>query len=97
MAIPIPARTWVFIEEEPYSVNDAVFAFSASLAKWVDYPSTRHGMACVLSFSDGHVELHKWQNMAGIRITSRNAFPGPITGIDPDWLWLRARTSVLAQ
>ena len=96
MVIPVPASTMVLIEEEPYSINDAHFAFSASVARWVDVPSTRHNMACALSFGDGHVELHKWQNMAGIRITSRNAFPGPIPATDPDWNWLKARTSVRA-
>ena len=96
MNIPIPANTCVMIEEDPYSINDGLFAFSAGMAKWIDFPSTRHNMACVISFGDSHVELHKWQNPA-MRLTSGAGSIPPITPNDPDWVWLQARTSVRAQ
>jgi hypothetical protein len=97
MVIPIPANIMVFIEEDPYSINDGFFAFSAGQVKWVDWPTTRHNMAGALTFADGHAELHKWQNI-GVRIPNGVQFgSGPSGPNDPDWLWLKARVSVLAQ
>ncbi len=98
MVIPGPASTWVFIEEDPYSIGGAPFPMSVAVAKWLDYPTTRHNMAGVVSFGDGHVELHKWQNAASLRITSRSAgLPPQPPPWDPDWNWLKARTSAWAQ
>jgi|SRR5215469_4986811 len=95
MVIPIPAKISVFIEEDPYSINDGYFAFSAGQAQWLAYPTTRHNMAGGLSFADGHSELHKWQNVA-MRLTATH-WLDPLPPNDPDWLWLQSRTSVRAQ
>jgi prepilin-type processing-associated H-X9-DG protein len=29
---------------------------------WQDFPSTRHGDACDLSFGDGHSEIKSWKD-----------------------------------
>ena len=91
MILPNPAGLWIVMEEEPLSINDAGMGVSMSRSAWIDFPGTLHNLAGVISFGDGHVELHKWINPA-MRLT---APPGLISlrSNDPDWLWLTARTS----
>jgi hypothetical protein len=94
MVSPAPANLWVVIEENPLSINDAGLAVSASVAEWIDFPSTLHNMGCVLAFGDGHAELHKWTGLT-LRLSG---LPSRTTVLlnDPDWTWLVALTSALA-
>jgi prepilin-type N-terminal cleavage/methylation domain-containing protein len=61
---PGPSKTWVFIDENPFSINDGSMAMSAYAAAGntylVDYPSGLHGQAGGLSFADGHSTIRKW-------------------------------------
>ena len=94
LVVPGPSKLWVMLEEDPRSINDAGFCFGMNSAEWIDFPSTQHGMSCVVGFADGHVELHKWTD-------SRTRVPIPILRIaalgSADWAWLRDRTSARAQ
>jgi prepilin-type N-terminal cleavage/methylation domain-containing protein len=73
-AIVIPAKTWVFIDEHPDSINGLGFANACTgadnpgTAQIIDFPANFHCGGGGLSFADGHAEIHKWQ---GSRI--RNA------------------------
>ena len=92
---PTPAGLFVFIEENPWSINDGGLSVSAGLPVWIDYPSTQHNLGGVVAFADNHVELHRW-------VTPTLRVNGPVsqrtvTSSDPDWTWLTKRTSVLAQ
>ena len=89
---PGPAKTWVIIDEDAYSVNDARFAMGVQRAEWIDWPGTYHGNAAGIAFADGHSEIHKWQdgrtqrdNVGGVQ---RLAVPGSV-----DWEWLAERTA----
>ncbi len=92
---PSPAGLFIFTEENPLSINDDMFAMSAELSEWIDYPSNLHNLGGVLAFADGHVEIHKWVGPA-LRLTGP---PGQtlVPSTDPDWTWLAQRTSVRAQ
>jgi prepilin-type N-terminal cleavage/methylation domain-containing protein len=63
---PGPSKTWVFIDENPYSINDGSMAVSAVATPGntyvVDYPSGTHGGAGGLSFADGHSIIKAWQD-----------------------------------
>ncbi len=63
---PGPANTFVFIDENPITINDGSLAMSAQASAattyQIDYPSGLHGGAGGLSFADGHSIVHKWQN-----------------------------------
>ena len=63
---PGPANTWVMIDENPYSINDASMAISAVATPGntylIDYPSGNHANAAGMSFADGHSIVHKWQD-----------------------------------
>lgn len=88
---PSPSNLFIMMEEDPWSINDGYFSFSAGVAKWVDYPSALHNSAGVVGFADGHAELRKWvessTRLTGIALTR------PIASDDRDWLWLKARTT----
>jgi len=61
-----PAKTWVFVDEHPDSINDAAFANACtnasdpSTARIIDFPANYHGGSCGFSFADGHAIIHKW-------------------------------------
>jgi len=64
MSSPSPVNLWVFIDENPDSINDAAFAVTMGLAWpmtiWQDGPSTLHRGGCGFSFADGHAEIKHW-------------------------------------
>ena len=70
---PTPANLWVFIDEDPVSINDACFGLelvgvldnqdqliSGAPFRLVDYPANYHNNAAGLTFADGHAEIKKW-------------------------------------
>jgi prepilin-type N-terminal cleavage/methylation domain-containing protein/prepilin-type processing-associated H-X9-DG protein len=90
---PGPAMTWVLLDEDYYSLNDAGFAVGMVAAEWIDWPGTYHNRACGFGFADGHSEIHKWvestTKVLGGNV-SRKAVPG-----SKDWMWISQRTSAL--
>ncbi len=63
-AIRSPSQIWVFLDENPYTINDGSYAVSANAVPGgtylVDYPSANHGGAGGMSFADGHSIIHRW-------------------------------------
>jgi prepilin-type processing-associated H-X9-DG protein len=90
MTRPGPSKTWVLVDEDAVSLNDAAFAFGMSTPEWIDWPGTYHNSACGFAFADGHSEIHKWvegsTKLVGAK--SQKAVPG-----SKDWLWMAERTS----
>ncbi len=66
MVRPSPSDVWVFVDENPDSINDGCFAVlmasSANTTQWQDCPATYHNNASSFAFADGHSEIHKWLN-----------------------------------
>lgn len=60
LAIPGAANLWLFIDENPYSINDGSFICSPDIQEWVDCPASYHNGAGGLVFCDGHAQIHKW-------------------------------------
>ena len=62
----IGAPAWVFIDEHEDTIHDGRFWFEGPFSlppssyRWLNVPAARHTGRGVLSFSDGHVEQHKW-------------------------------------
>jgi len=88
---PGPSQTWVLLDEDYNSLNDAGFAVGMVRAEWIDWPGTYHNFACGFAFADGHSEIHKWKDgktkvIAGN--VGRKLVPGSI-----DWFWIREHTS----
>ena len=59
---PRPSSVWVFIDEHGNSINDGFFWVDLmnDNHNWEDVPASYHGASGVLSFADGHAEIHKW-------------------------------------
>jgi prepilin-type N-terminal cleavage/methylation domain-containing protein/prepilin-type processing-associated H-X9-DG protein len=59
-----PANSWVTVDEQSDSINDAFFTVphSPDPTSWGDIPSSFHNGACGFSFADGHAEVHKWKS-----------------------------------
>jgi len=97
---PGPSRTFVFIDENPMSIDDGIFGMQLPEPPppggswiWGSFPGDWHNNGANVSFADSHVEYHRWR--AHRSITS---FPGGKTAIRPDdtpnledqhWLWER--------
>jgi hypothetical protein len=103
-AIVKPSNTFVFIDESPWTINDAAFAVQCDGTEnvpgsplLVDLPSNFHGFAAGLSFADGHSEIHKWKGELIRGLTSQGArqpsYPATAGGDLADFQWLASNTS----
>jgi prepilin-type N-terminal cleavage/methylation domain-containing protein/prepilin-type processing-associated H-X9-DG protein len=64
---PVPAMTWVFVDEHPDSIDDGtLYSYGPWPGVWPNMPASSHGGACGYSFADGHAEIHKWRASATI-------------------------------
>ena len=88
---PGPSLTWVILDEDPDSLNDAGFGVSLAQQKWIDWPGTMHNLACGFAFADGHSEIKKWVEPS-TRVINHNVAQKTVTG-SKDWLWISQRTS----
>ena len=103
-AIVKPSDTWVFIDENERSINDAAFAnvmagltaVAVTQVSIEDYPSGRHGGSTGMSFSDGHSIVHKWQSSVTYSPPNPiNATSSSNPGCINDMVWLSSVTTVL--
>ena len=92
--VPGPPMCWVFIDENPYSINDGWFVVDPSAANantWIDKPASYHGNACGISFADGHAEIRKWRDSKLIMSTTTDWVKADASL--PDWAWIAERTT----
>jgi prepilin-type N-terminal cleavage/methylation domain-containing protein/prepilin-type processing-associated H-X9-DG protein len=96
ITIPGPSMTFVLIDENEKSIDDAFFCGSPGYPNyWVNVPSTRHGNASGLSFADGHTEIKGWKDK---NILNPPTASGSDFASDPssgDNAWLEQRESSL--
>lgn len=91
-----PAMAWVFIDENPFSINDGMLVCDPNVPVWIDIPATYHGGAGSLSFADGHAEIKKWSDQNILNLNSTPPSSG--TQRDPgsgDLQWLQMRSTSL--
>jgi prepilin-type N-terminal cleavage/methylation domain-containing protein len=91
--IKSPSFTWVFIDENPGSINDGWFCFDPDPAanNWVDKPATYHNRAGGLSFADGHSEIKPWKDQNLINYTMPLNSPVAAQAGVQDIYWLGQR------
>src|ERR1043166_4206750 len=91
--IPNPSHIYVFLDENPDTINDGFF-----MNRWEDYiwgnlPGCDHDDGANLSFADGHIETHRWALAETRRKLGTTSGTFPATSpIDFDWL--KERSSV---
>jgi prepilin-type N-terminal cleavage/methylation domain-containing protein/prepilin-type processing-associated H-X9-DG protein len=94
-----PAERWVFIEENPYSINDGFFVCDISLPRnWIDIPATYHNRASALAFADGHVETRVWHDpeVLNYNVTTNPNEAQKLQQLAGDLYWLEQRTTSFA-
>lgn len=92
---PAPSDAWVFIDENPYSINDGWFATDPNQpSKWVDIPATYHSNAGGMSFADGHAEIKKWRDTKMINAKTTDVLRDPASG---DLAWFNERSTSRVQ
>jgi prepilin-type N-terminal cleavage/methylation domain-containing protein len=108
MVKPGAANLWVFIDENPVSINDGSFICEPGVNQWIDCPASYHNGAGGMSFGDGHAQIKKWLDGTVLRgwgpPTIQPGNPG-FTRMDPspaypndaDLAWLQSVSTVLIQ
>jgi prepilin-type N-terminal cleavage/methylation domain-containing protein/prepilin-type processing-associated H-X9-DG protein len=89
--LPGPGNTFVLLDEDPDSLNDAGFAVGMARPEWIDWPATYHNNACGFAMADGHSEIHKWKDgrtQVRNHSVARLSVPNSV-----DWLWISSKTS----
>ena len=89
-----PANTFVFIDENPASLNDGGFATECdpSAKDIIDIPANYHDKAAGISFADGHTEMHRW---TGPLVSSGSLALAYSAADAADWQYLADNTTVL--
>jgi len=59
---PGAANLWVFIDENPISINDGSFICSPQINQWIDCPASYHVNAGGISFADGRAQIKRWRD-----------------------------------
>ena len=95
MAMPGPVNLWLFLDENPYSINDTFFleqptggSSPPTATSWIDCPAAYHNHACGIAFCDGHAQIRKWidQTVLGWKVAANGT---PIPAKNPtDIQWL---------
>ena len=67
-----PTDIFVFLDEHPDSIDDGYFLNRANTKdyatnQWTDLPASYHNNCTTFAFSDGHSELHRWQDSLTVR------------------------------
>jgi len=94
---PGPSRTWVFTDEHPDSMDDAlIYTAPFPTTMFTELPANQHDGAAGITFGDGHVEMHKWtgpvlpNQPVKYTYTLQNRISCTVT--DPDMVWLAQHT-----
>jgi len=92
---PSPSACWVFIDENPNTINDGWFVADPNKPNlWYDCPASYHNNAGGLSFADGHAEIKKWRDGNMLKATANNVPRDPSSD---DLSWLTTRSTSLMQ
>jgi len=109
--IVIPAKTFLFTDEHPGTINDGSFSNTCTgnqpnddpgSSKLVAVPGNYHNGGCTFSFADGHVETHKWQSDYLRLLTTADNYVAPqnisavlYPNLYLDCHWLAERTTAV--
>jgi prepilin-type processing-associated H-X9-DG protein len=87
---------FLFQDVNPDSICWPYFGVQMELDRFFNFPGSSHNRGGVISYADGHVERHRWQDQRTITAfsTDYHAHTEPSPG-NLDLVWLRRRTSVL--
>jgi|ERR1051325_9491520 prepilin-type N-terminal cleavage/methylation domain-containing protein/prepilin-type processing-associated H-X9-DG protein len=96
IAADMPSGTFLFLDVQPDSICWPYFGVQMTTDYFFNFPGSSHNRRAVISFTDGHVDTHKWTDPRTLAARSTDyhqhsdASPGNL-----DLAWLRERTTVL--
>ena len=101
MAAPSPSMTFLWIDERPDSINNAMFLVGMGTGTEDvlinNWPGRYHNNGANLCFADGHAETHRWLDPRTLPPQNgRKMLPADTGQPSPgnvDMLWLRERTA----
>jgi len=73
---------FVYLDENPLSLNDGWFLFYGSGSTINDKPAINHGLSSSFSFADGHAEFQQWHDV----FLDPSLTPGTTGASDTQWL-----------
>jgi prepilin-type N-terminal cleavage/methylation domain-containing protein/prepilin-type processing-associated H-X9-DG protein len=95
---PGPDGIWYFIEENPASIDDCYFAMDPDNPNlWYNSPAVLHGFSSMISYADGHVQVHNWSDANMISVKNPRNPPGCDVPADPkssDLSWFFSVTTI---
>jgi prepilin-type processing-associated H-X9-DG protein len=90
---PSPAQAFVFLDENPQTLDDGYFLVVFATQSWGNDPGIYHNGACGFSFADGHSEIHKWLDAVTLQAVDEPTTSQPAPR-DVPWTQLRASAAV---
>ena len=76
-------QTIIFLDEDPASINDGIFAVLTTGNHWSDDPGIWHSKGCNFCYADGHAEHKKWQDPHTLNLPASNDLPN---NADLQWM-----------
>ncbi len=92
----MPQGIFLFMDVQPDSICWPYFGVEMQTDVFFNFPGASHSRGTIISYSDGHVDWHRWLDARTINANSpdyhlhNDASPGNV-----DIAWMRARTTVL--
>ena len=95
MVSQMPNGTFLFQDVNPNSICWPFYGMKMDSDTFFNFPGSSHNKGAVTSFSDGHVETHKWKDARTIAALS-NAYHNhnDASPRNVDLAWMRERTTV---
>jgi prepilin-type N-terminal cleavage/methylation domain-containing protein/prepilin-type processing-associated H-X9-DG protein len=94
---PGPANSWLFLDENPESIDDAILyinpAETNGTGNITELPSDLHNFGGAVSYCDGHAEIHKWQTrQVTVTVNAGTTLVRVLVLNNADLAWLAQRT-----
>lgn len=92
----MPQGIFLFMDVQPDSICWPYFGVEMQTDVFFNFPGASHSRGTIISYSDGHVDWHRWLDARTLNPNSpdyhlhNDASPGNV-----DIAWIRARTTVL--
>jgi len=93
-----PSDIWTYVDDDPWTINDAAMAVIAAEPQFVDYCSPMHNNGCGFDFADGHSEIHAWKT----KLFIHDGVPPRTTAVGAEkndwfwWAWHATRSTITA-
>jgi len=78
---------WTYVDDDPWTINDAAMAVVAADKEFVDYCSHQHRNACGFAFADGHSEMHGWKSDVFFHTEDPGTTQATSAMAQVDWFW----------